>query len=159
MHLRIDANLDALLPKNTPTIIAMGEAKKRLGSSDLYTIAIAIEDPAEVAKIQDRLADSLKTWPDVVYAQVARDNSFFRKHALLYLPMDQLQNISTTIEDLRLDLGKRGPLTEDLLDDAPAENSSTKRNWFNADLPQQLGLPDEAAESFSRFLNFQRQLF
>ena len=91
--LRIDANLEALLPRNTPTIRAMGEAKQRLGSSDLFTIAIAIEDPAELARIQNRIADSLQKWPDVVYAQTARDNSFFRQHALMYLPLEQLKKI------------------------------------------------------------------
>ena len=148
-RLRIDANLDALLPRDTETIRAMGEAKKRLGSSDLYTIAISIDDPAELARLQDRLADSLRKWPDVVYAQVARDNSFFREHALLYLPIEQLQKISGKIGDLRLELAGRGPLTVDLLDDTPKPE---QRQWFDADLPQQLGLPDEAAESFSRFL-------
>ncbi len=150
-RLRIDANLDALLPRNTETILAMGEAKRRLGSSDMYTIAIVLNDPAELARLQDRLADSLRTWPDVVYAQVSRDNSFFRQHALLYLPMEQLKKISGKIGDLRMDLGGRGPLTVDLLDDEPAAPAA-KREWFDADLPQQLGLPDEAAESFTRFL-------
>ncbi len=152
-HLRLDANLDALLPQNTKTILAMKEAKIRLGSSDLYTLAISIDDPAELARFQDRLADSLRRWPDVVYAQVARDNSFFRKHALLYLPQDQLKKISQKLEDVRFSLGQRGPLAADLLDDEPDSAKTKKeRTWFDADLPQQLGLPDEAAESFSRFL-------
>src|SRR5262249_33613817 len=146
-RLRIDANLDALLPRDTETIRAMQEAKRRLGSSDLYTIAISMDDPAELARLQDRLADSLRKWPDVVYAQTTRDNAFFRKHALLYLPMDQLKKISGKLEELRLELGGRGPLTVDLLDDEPAP-AARERQWFDADLPQQLGLPDEAAESF-----------
>ncbi len=156
-HLKIDANLDALLPRDTETIHAMREAKARMGSSDLYTISIVMDDPAELARLQDRLADSLRKWPDVVYAQVARDNSFFRKHALLYLPQVQLEKISQKIVDLRTDLGKQGPLTVDLFEDdpQPASGSSPaakQREWFDADLPQQLGLPDEAAESFTRFL-------
>ncbi len=178
-HLRIDSNLDALLPRDTETIIAMHEAKQRLGSSDMYTIAIALDDPVELARLQDRLADSLRQWPDVVYAQCQRDNSFFRKHALLYLPQAQLENISNKLNDLQMDLGKRGPLTVDLFDDEPAGEGSPaadtpppagsdasvkdgkdgtsgkrgkNRQWFDADLPQQLGLPDEAAESFNRFL-------
>jgi len=150
-RLRVDPNLDALLPRDTETIRAMQEAKARLGSSDLYTIALSMDDPAELARIQDRLADSLRKWPEVVYVQVSRDNSFFRSHALLYLPLDQLQRISSRIEDLRLDLGHRGPLTVDLLDDDPAP-AGPEKPWFDADLPQQLGLPDEAAESFARFL-------
>ena len=150
-RLRIDANLEALLPRDTETIRAMGEAKRRIGSSDLFTIAIALENPAELARLQDRLADSLRTWPDVVYAQVARDNSFFRQHALMYLPLVQLKKISQNLEDLQLDLGKQGPLTADLFDDEPPAPAGN-RQWFDADLPQQLGLPDEAAESFSRFL-------
>ncbi len=152
-HLKIDANLDALLPRNTETILAMQEAKSRLGSSDLYTIAISLDDPAELSRLQDRLADALRKWPDVVYAQVERDNSFFRKHALLYLPTEQLQKIADKIENVRLALGQRGPLTIDLLDDdTAAQGSPGAQQWFDADLPQQLGLPDEAAESFSRFL-------
>jgi len=134
-HLRIDGNLDALLPRNTETIHAMKEAKLRLGSSDLYTIAIAMDDPVALATLQKRVADSLKKWPDVVYAQIERDNSFFRKHALLYLPHEQLKKISQKIEDLRMDLGKQGPLTVDLFDDEPAPDTKAtpKREWFDAD--------------------------
>ncbi|MBW8888179.1 MAG: MMPL family transporter, partial [Fibrobacteres bacterium] len=155
-RLKVDPNLDALLPKDTETIRAMQQAKARLGSSDLYTIALSMDDPAELARLQDRLADSLRQWPEVVYVQVSRDNSFFRSHALLYLPIDQLQRISARIEDLRLDLGHRGPLTVDLLDDEPAP-AGPEKPWFDADLPQQLGLPDEAAESFARFLKNGKQ--
>src|SRR3954462_7120827 len=50
-RLRVDANLESLLPRNTRTIRAMNEAKLRLGSSDLYPLAIAIDDPAELARL------------------------------------------------------------------------------------------------------------
>ncbi len=150
-RIHLDANLDSLLPRNTETIRAMKEAKARFGSTDLYTIAIVLDNPDTIAKIQDELKATLeKEWPDVVYAQVARDNTFFKQHALLYLPVPYLQQIQEKLQQTKLNLGMQGPLGSDLLDDEPAAQPA-KLEWFNAQIPQQLGLPDEAADAFADF--------
>jgi len=147
-RIEIDANLESLLPQNSPTILAMKETNQRFGSADLFTIAIVMKSPDSIAHIQDAIKTEMHAhWPDAVSVQIDRDASFFRKHALLYLPIDQLQRLSERLTRLRSDL-KLGPLGVDLLSDQPAPAGP----WFAANTTEQLGLPDEASEEFKQFL-------
>ena len=147
--IHVDANLESLLPQDSPTILAMREAKARYGSTDLYTISIVMKDPVEIARVQDRVREHLQNkWPDVAFVQDSRDARFFRSHALLYLPTKFLDNLYRRLKSTR-DQIERGPFVVDLLgDDEPVQ----KGPWFDANLPQQLGLPDEAADEFEKFL-------
>ncbi len=151
--IRLDANLDSLLPRNTETIRAMRETKARFGSTDLYTISIVSDNPDTVARIQDELKAELeKDWPDLVYVQIARDNKFFKEHALLYLPVPYLNDIQNKLKQTQMDLGTQSPLGVDLLSDEPETSEKpAQTEWFNATIPQQLGLPDEAADAFREF--------
>jgi hypothetical protein len=147
-RIHVDADLEGLLPKDSPTIRALRETKARYGSTDLYTVSIVASDPALIASVQDRIVSQMRsTWPDVVFVQDNRDATFFREHALLYLPIPYLENLIHRLGATRDEI-KRGPLGIDLLDDAPPP----KGPWFDAALPQQLGLPDEAADEFEKFL-------
>jgi len=155
--LRIDANLEDLLPQDTPTLEAMRETSQRYGSADLFTLAIQMDDPVEIARIQDFLKNEIiKKWDDVLWVQVDRDNKFFMDHALMYLPTQHLQRVAQNLRDLQLEIGmERTPFGVDLLSDlegVETEPKASQREWFNASLPQELGLPDEAAEAFSEFL-------
>ncbi|MBF0430040.1 MAG: MMPL family transporter [Fibrobacteria bacterium] len=149
--IRLDAALDKLLPQDTPTIKAMKETNKRFGSADLFMIAIQMDDPIEIAKVQDEIKQEMeKNWEDVLYVQVNRDNSFFVKHALLYLPVPHLEHIVDNLTDIQMELGvENTPFMTDLLEDEPGMKE--ERKWFDASLPQELGLPDEAAEAFASF--------
>jgi hypothetical protein len=146
-RIHVDPDLEGLLPRNSPTIRAMRETKARYGSSDLYTVSIVAKDPVLIASVQDRIVKHMRaTWPDIVFVQDDRDASFFREHALLYLPIPYLENLIHRLGATRDEI-RRGPLGIDLLGDAPA-----KGPWFDATLPQQLGLPDEAADEFEKFI-------
>jgi len=148
-RIHVDADLESLLPKESPTIQAMRQTKARYGSTDLYTVSIVMKDPAEIARVQDRVKNHLESqWPDVVFVQDDRDASFFRNHALLYLPTPYLDQLLKRLKGTR-DQIRRGPLGVDLLgEDEPVQSGP----WFDASLPQQLGLPDEAADEFEKFL-------
>jgi uncharacterized protein len=142
-HLRIDPDLESLLPQSSRTILAMHETKKRFGSTDLFTISMVAEDPAEIARIQDRIRKQMETrWSDAVWVQTDRDRSFFRSHALFYLPVSQLQHLGERLK-AKAESIRRGPLGTDLLSDSPSDTGP----WIDA-TPAQLGLPDEAASEF-----------
>ena len=86
------------------------------------------------------------------------DNAFFTKNALIYLPIEHLERIRDNLEDIQLEIGrKNGPLVVDLLaasDSSSADSAAPakkERVWFDANLPQALGLPDEAADAFESF--------
>lgn len=152
--LKLDADLSHLLPEDTPSVKALEESFSRFGSTDKFMIAIQSEDPELVAALQDSISNYIQTrWKgDYVSTQVDNDNQFFKDNALLYLPAKHLERIRDNLEDLQLEIGrKNGPLVVDLLEnnDAPAEKK--ERVWFDASIPQELGLPDEAVGAFDSF--------
>ena len=158
--LKLDADLSHLLPENTPSVKALEESYERFGSTDRFMIAIQSEDVEIVAALQDSIAEYIhKNWQgDYVSTQVDNDNKFFKDNALLYLPVKHLENIRDNLEDLQLEIGrKNGPLVVDLLADESAKDSAgapaakKERVWFDANLPQELGLPDEAVSAFESF--------
>ena len=159
--LKLDADLSHLLPQDTPSVKALEESYLRFGSTDKFMIAIQSEDVNLVVALQDSIADYIhKNWEgDYVSTQVDNDNQFFKDNALLYLPVKHLENIRDNLEDLQLEIGrKNGPLVVDLLggsDSAAVADTAApakkERVWFDENLPQELGLPDEAVSAFAAF--------
>ena len=165
--LKLDADLSHLLPQDTPSVKALEESYLRFGSTDKFMIAIQSEDVNLVVALQDSIADYIhRNWEgDYVSTQVDNDNQFFKDNALLYLPVKHLENIRDNLEDLQLEIGrKNGPLVVDLLGDsdssavadstkasADAAPAKKERVWFDENLPQELGLPDEAVSAFAAF--------
>lgn len=158
--LKLDADLSHLLPEDTPSVKALEESYQRFGSTDRFMIAIQSEDVNLVAALQDSISNYIrKNWKgDVVSTQVDNDNKFFKDNSLLYLPVKHLERIRNNLDDLQLEIGrKNGPLVVDLLGDAEpadsAQDSTVKKErvWFDASLPQELGLPDEAVSAFDSF--------
>lgn len=160
--LKLDADLSHLLPEDTPSVKALEESYLRFGSTDKFMIAIQSEDVNLVVALQDSIADYIhKNWQgDFVSTQVDNDNQFFKDNALLYLPVKHLENLRDNLEDLQLEIGrKNGPLVVDLLGDVSSDSASgapaekKERVWFDQNLPQELGLPDEAVSAFDAFFN------
>lgn len=151
--LKLDVDLSHLLPGNTPSVKALEESFERFGSTDKFMIAIQSEDVELVAALQDSISDYIhKNWQgEFVSTQVDNDSKFFKDNALLYLPIKHLERIRDNLEDVQLEIGrKNGPLVVDLMEDA-APREKKERVWFDASLPQELGLPDEAVGAFDTF--------
>lgn len=157
--LRIDTDLATLLPEGTPSVIALEESYQRFGSTDRFMIAVQAKDPYLVARLQDSIQKYIyENWQDDIISkpQVMNDNSFFTKNALIYLPVEHLERIRDNLEDIQMEIGrKNGPLVVDLLAPDSTESAAVEpkkeRIWFDANLPQALGLPDEAADAFESF--------
>ena len=109
----------------------------------------------KIVKSNCRLRENANWQDDIISRpQVKNDNSFFTKNALIYLPVEHLERIRDNLEDIQLEIGrKNGPLVVDLLADSSSgvEPAAKERVWFDANLPQALGLPDEAADAFESF--------
>lgn len=149
--LKLDADLSKLLPEKTPSVIALRESYERFGSTDRFMLAIQSEDPELVAELQDSISDYIeKYWQgDFVSTQIDENNQFFKDNALLYLPTRYLEQLRDNLEDVQLEIGrKNSPLTVNLLEDAPKK----ERVWFDSNIPQELGLPEEAAGAFDAFV-------
>ena len=162
--LKLDADLSHLLPEGTPSVKALEESYQRFGSTDKFMIAIQSEDLDLVVALQDSIANYIhRNWQgDFVSTQIDNENQFFKDNALLYLPVQHLENIRDNLEDLQLEIGrKNGPLVVDLLSEVDSSNATSdsasapvakkERVWFDENLPQELGLPDEAVSAFAAF--------
>jgi len=148
--LKIDADLSKLLPETTPSVIALKESFTRFGSTDRFMIAIQSENVELVAQLQDEIKKYIEdNWKDdYVSVQVDNDNKFFKDNALLYLPVEHLERIRDNLEDVQLEIGRKNlPFVVDLVQ----KEEKKKRVWFDANIPQELGLPDEAASAFDTF--------
>jgi len=147
--LKLDADLSKLLPETTPSVIALKESFTRFGSTDRFMIAIQSENAELVAQLQDEIKDYIQqNWTgDFVSVQVDNDNKFFKDNALLYLPIEHLERVRDNLEDVQLEIGRKNlPLVVDLV-----QRETKDRVWFDANIPQELGLPDEAASAFDAF--------
>ena len=139
--LRIDTDLRVLLPKGTPSVVALQEAEKRMGSTDFFTIAFEGPSPEAVGAFQKAVSDSLGHWPEVVWTQYDQDRSFFERHALLYLPLDQLTDLRDRISGMiGSDFAKANPLIESLDEDAP---KPSLQGWPDPVALRRQGLPQD----------------
>lgn len=156
-NLKINSDLSVLLPDSTPSVKALKESNARFGATDKFMIAIQAKSPQLVADLQDSIqADMRKQWGDIlISSQTQRDNTFFKDKALLYLPVHHLERVRDNLVQLQQEMGTQGPLVVDLLSDLDQTAGKPKPKkelvWFDADIPQELGLPDEAAEAFTAF--------
>ena len=148
--LKLDADLSNLLPEKTPSVVALKESFTRFGSTDRFMLAVQSEDVELVAALQDSIQNYIhKNWKgDFVSTQVDNDNQFFKDNALLYLPIKYLERIRDNLEEVQYEIGRKNlPLLVDLVEAEPTK----ERVWFDASIPQELGLPDEAAGAFDAF--------
>ncbi len=143
--LRIDTDLRVLLPKGTPSVVALHEAEKRMGSTDLFTVAFEASSPEAVARFQKDISDSLSKWKEVVWTQYDQDRTFFEKHALLYMPTDQLEDLRDRISGMiGNDFAKANPLIETLDDEA---EKPTLKGWPNVEALRRQGLPKDLVDA------------
>lgn len=144
--LRIDTDLRVLLPKGTASVVALEQAEKRMGSTDLFTIAFEAPSPEAVGALQKAVADSLQNWKEVVWVQYDQDRSFFERHALLYMPTDQLADLRDRISGMiNGGFAKANPLIESL-DDEPAEKPTLK-GWPDEKALRRQGLPQDMVDA------------
>lgn len=96
--LKLDPRFDALLPSGTPSVQARNEARKRMGSSALYLIAVRSPDPVANYRMSRDLAKEIKQWPETLWVLHRRDMEVFRKHALLYTDKKDLKDLAVTLK-------------------------------------------------------------
>lgn len=153
----IKTDLADLLPENAPAVQALNEAKERRGGGgEFYTIAVQSPDVVANAKFMDALADKVADWPETRSVHLDQDQSFFRRHALLFLPVEDLLNIKLNIQRLvREELAEKNPLFVDLNKeerDARDEEDPQWRDpstWVDPNTFAELGLsPSEVDRLF-----------
>ncbi len=149
----IKTEFQELLPENAPSVRALDEAKARSARAEKFAIAVESPDPLATARFMDAIAERLNEWEEVQHVEVQRDRSFFRDHALLYLPVSDLHTIRQNLQRLvRERLAQQNPLFVDLSaeddDDGKWRYPST---WIDPLTLQELGLERADLESMFAF--------
>lgn len=152
----IKTDLAELLPDNAPAVLALEEARaRRVGGNEFYTIAVESPDPRETVRFMDDLAEQLRSWDVVESVQLAQDRSFFRDHALLYLPVSDLRRVKRNIQRMiRIELDQQNPLFVDLTDeddDVNSDDLDDPLSWIDPVTLQTLGIEKSDASSFFPF--------
>lgn len=155
----IKTDLAELLPENAPAVQALNEAKaRRGGSGEFYTIAVTSPDPIANAKFMEALAAEMEQWEETRSVQLDQDQSFFREHALLFLPVEDLLNIKQNIQRLvREELAQKNPLYVDLNEEERKQRDEEDPEWRNPSTwvdPHtfaELGLSDEEVNELFPF--------
>ena len=151
--LHVVTDLKALLPERSPSVDALSESRRRIGSTDFFVIAVrsASHDIHAIARMQDTLKQRIETeWQDVNWVQIDRDTRFFLEHALYYLPEKKLEELETILTDhLHKEAAKSLPGAIDLLDDTDAETVETElKQWLTPAMLRSLGMPPQIEAAF-----------
>ena len=152
-NLYIDTDLRVLLPKGTPSKMAIEEAERRKGSTDFFTIAMEAPSIETVAGFQKAIADSLQKWPEVVWVQYDQDRSFFEKRALLYLPISELTDLRERVKGMiDVKFARANPLINSLDDEAEKPDL---KGWPDPESLRRQGLPEDIVTALLKKMRHQ----
>lgn len=143
----ISTDLRVLLPTSTPSVQALELSEERLGATDFFTLAFEDSSYERVGQFQKAVAETLANWDKVKWVQYDEDRSFFERHALLYLPADQLEDLEARLTSMGKKLsGDWDPLFVDFDSDVPAAPASLE-GWPNKMALYKQGLPMDVVDA------------
>ncbi len=159
-RLKLVTDLGALLPDGTTSVRALDESNRRVGSTDMFTIAIESGDVHAIAAFQDAAcaailegdpARGIEPWDDAQWTQVAKPTDFFKDHALLFIPTADLERLRDSLEEyFQFQAARMGGLSlMDEEDEKDAERALT--SWYDPTLPDRLGLPGSIARQLEGY--------
>lgn len=99
--IRIDADLKALLPATAPSVRALDELEARMGSTEMFRVAIEHDDPEQRRAMTEALAAEIESWDEALVVYADRDYTPLRDSALYYLDLDQLEELRDELKRRR----------------------------------------------------------
>ena len=132
--IKLKSKIQDLLPESAPSVQAMGELSKRLGSADILVIALISDRIDEVKPHLAALAKTLEAHPDIRKVQFRQDVDLIDRNALIIFPtVEELkENYSTLRSRIREEVKKRMRLLDEDDEDAAKDGgASFKRYTFS----------------------------
>lgn len=149
----ISTDLRVLLPSSTPSVQALEESEARLGATDFFTLAFEDSSVEKVGQFQKAVAESLSKWDKAKWVQYDEDRRFFERHALLYLPEDQLLELEARLHSIEKKAsGDWDPLVVDLESDAPPAPASLE-GWPDKMALYKQGMPMDVVDALLERIN------
>ena len=123
-EIRLDANMTALLPEDTPDVQNLKRVlAKTKGAGDLMIMIESPDQEQSIAYAKELLPD-LKELPWVERAEIGKDTTFYDTYKLLYMDISDLQEVLNRVQEkIRDEKLRRNPLYLDLSGNPPKELS------------------------------------
>lgn len=94
----INSDFKALLPQTAPAALAMTEVADRVGSGSALFVVIDSPDQEANLKFAETFSTELRSIPSVALAHYHNDKTFFEKHQLLYMDVEDIKTLRERIE-------------------------------------------------------------
>jgi len=122
---RLETDIAALIPKDYPSVLTLEDIKARVGGVGSLIVLVESTDYDASKRFAEDLAQTLQGdayRKYVNYVDYKLDIDFVKKNALLYMDLDDLEEIQARIDDrIRLEKLKLSPLFVKLDDDEEEE--------------------------------------
>jgi len=99
-RLKIDARIEALLPDDTPSQLAIAELKERAATTAPLVLAVGSDDPALNRRLAREIREAVIEWPETRWAVAERSPEPFLDRRLLWLPTEELEGLAERVERL-----------------------------------------------------------
>ncbi len=97
-RLRLDTQLQALLPEQTASQLANRESTERYAGSSPYFLVVESPDPAFNRRLSDEALAEARKWPETIWAMNARDPKFLLDRRLLFVGESALAQFAADVE-------------------------------------------------------------
>jgi predicted RND superfamily exporter protein len=144
LYTRLRADLEELLPREAPSVVAIDELRARMPGLEYLGVVVDMGTPANVGAAEqflDDLAARVRAYPPelvgAVYTGSSAERDFLEKHAPLYISLDDLKTIRQRVEARRDYEAARA--TGALLDEdtpAPSLDFSDVEAHYESQLPK-----------------------
>ena len=144
----VRASVTDLLPRDWRSVQAFEEFGRKLGSAGHLSIVVHSSDPGRNARLVADLAADLEARADVNFVEYRTEASFYRRHKLLYISLDDLREVERRVgSDFWLRRPARNPLLTNLLhpDETARDSGAPVMTGFEAE-----GFEDLEAKYFGR---------
>ncbi len=132
LQLPLRADLDSLLPDDYPSVHAMNRMRAEVGGSGRFRIVLEGQRFDALVRYAQELEPRLAASPFVKYVDYINDDAFYRRNALLFLNLTDLDSLQAAIQQT-IDNRKQAlnPLMVDDLfgDDTAADDGEQLGTW------------------------------
>jgi predicted RND superfamily exporter protein len=122
VQLRLDADLERLLPESAPSVQGLEQLEESYGIIGRVNIVLMGEQADDLRAAAEEAGEIAAKVDGVERVEVRRPNEFFQEHRLLYIEYEDLEEVSGRIEKrLKYEKKQANPLFVDVGDSEPPE--------------------------------------
>jgi predicted RND superfamily exporter protein len=133
-RIQVRGDLEDLFPEGTPAVVRAREARALLGSTQELRVLVGGPDREVNRQAAAQLAAFLEARPEVERVEFRRDVGFFEKNGLLYLPLEELEEIHERVTEAIQDAVKQD-LDLDEFEAQPAPGPGDGQGQARRELP------------------------